>query len=283
MLDVVSLGSGSSGNALLVRTAQTAILVDCGIEPRGLSAALTSHGLSSDRLDAILISHEHTDHMRSLARIANPMTAVIATGGTIRACNRPGLGWIELPSAGRVSVADIEIDAISVSHDAAEPCGFRLSAGSGAVTVLTDLGTPSGRAAESIAASDLVILEANHDEEMLRRGPYTAQLKRRVLSDTGHLSNADCGQLLATAVRHSQRNPTVWLAHLSETNNRPQLAKNAVLQRLAREGVKLPIVALPRRRVGPVWSAVEARRPKQLALPIGWEDDPSGMSATRLF
>jgi phosphoribosyl 1,2-cyclic phosphodiesterase len=283
VLDVVSLGSGSSGNALLVRTARTAILVDCGLDPRRISSALTGIGLSADSLDAILISHEHTDHVKSLARIATTRTAVVASRGTIRACNLPGLNWTELSTSVRVSVADIEVDAISVSHDAAEPCGFFLRAADGAVTVLTDLGTAPAMAAASIAVSDLVVLEANHDEEMLRRGPYTAHLKRRILSDTGHLSNTACSELLVTALRRSRQLPTVWLAHLSETNNRPQLAKSAVEHRLAREGLKPSVLPLPRRRVGPVWRAADARqRITQLSLPLASANDPSGVDAIRL-
>jgi phosphoribosyl 1,2-cyclic phosphodiesterase len=280
VLEVVSLGSGSSGNALLVQTAQTAVLVDCGIDPRRLSSALMSSGLSPERLNAILISHEHTDHVKSLARMASSGTAVIASRGTIRACNLPGLAWGEFSSGGQFTVADIEIDTISVSHDAAEPCGFFLRTAGAAMTVLTDLGMAPARAVESIAASDLVVLEANHDEVMLKRGPYTAHLKRRILSDSGHLSNTDCGELLASALRRSRHLPTVWLAHLSETNNRPLLAQSTVAQRLARDGLNPPILPLPRRRVGPVWRASETRqRVTQLSLLLSSEDDPHGLNS----
>jgi phosphoribosyl 1,2-cyclic phosphodiesterase len=96
------------------------------------------------------------------------------------------------------------------------------------VTILTDLGRPSPAAIEAIAESDLVVLEANHDEALLRRGPYPVHLQRRILSDTGHLSNTDCAELLASALRGPRRLPSVWLAHLSQTNNRPQLARQTV-------------------------------------------------------
>ena len=114
--------------------------------------------------------------------------------------------------------------------------------------MLTDLGCPSSAATEAIAESRLVVLEANHDEAMLRRGPYPQRLQRRILSDSGHLSNAGCADLLARAIRGSTQPPTVWLAHLSETNNRPHLAKQTVQRRLAQVGLRLDLQALPRRK-----------------------------------
>jgi phosphoribosyl 1,2-cyclic phosphodiesterase len=179
------------------------------------------------------------------------------------------------------TIGDVEIVTIPVSHDAAEPCGFHLRTPFGALTVLTDLGAPSRRAAEVIAASDLIVLEANHDEDMLRRGPYAAHLKRRILSDTGHLSNAACGQLLSSALRGLNRVPTIWLAHLSQTNNRPHLAKSTIERKLARDGLQLSVATLPRRGAGPVWRAEEARqRPMQLFLPLAADDDTRTMDAS---
>jgi len=119
--------------------------------------------------------------------------------------------------------------------------------------VLTDLGCPCPGAIEAIAESRLVVLEANHDEATLRRGPYPAHLQRRILSDSGHLSNAACAELLARALRGSSRPPTVWLAHLSETNNRPHLAKQTVHRRLAQVGIRLDLHALSRRDVSDTW------------------------------
>jgi hypothetical protein len=119
--------------------------------------------------------------------------------------------------------------------------------------VLTDLGRASPAAAEAISESSLVVLEANHDEAVLRRGPYPAHLQRRILSDNGHLSNAACADLLATALKRSRRLPTVWLAHLSETNNRPNLAKKTVDCRLASAGLRLDVRPLPRRDVSVTW------------------------------
>lgn len=112
---------------------------------------------------------------------------------------------------------------------------------------------------DAIGESRLVVLEANHDEAMLRRGPYPERLQRRILSDSGHLSNAGCADLLAQAIRGSNQPPTVWLAHLSETNNRPHLAKQTVQRRLARAGLQLDLHALPRREINETWSPETAK------------------------
>ena len=142
-------------------------------------------------------------------------------------------------------------------------------AGSSATTicVFTDLGSVSGAVGEAIAASDLVVLEANHDEQMLRRGPYPVHLQRRILADTGHLSNTTSADLLAHALRTSRLSPTIWLAHLSETNNKPRLAVTTVTKRLAQSGLRLEVDALPRREAGPTWRS-DAPHPAQRQLTL---------------
>ena len=259
MLAVTSLGSGSSGNALLVRTAGAILLVDCGIGVRRLQRALAAVGLTVADIDAVLISHEHSDHIQELPRFVQQDTAVLSTRGSARAANVPTRLWEETRDQHPVRLADVEVVAIPVCHDAAEPCGFLIRSAAGSVTVVTDLGCSSPAAVEAIAESRLVVLEANHDEAMLRRGPYPERLQRRILSDSGHLSNAGCAELLARAIRGSTRPPTVWLAHLSETNNRPHLAKQTVQRRLAQVGMRLDLHALPRREINETWSPDTAK------------------------
>lgn len=259
MLAVTSLGSGSSGNALLVRTAGVVLLVDCGVGVRRLLRALTAVGLTMADVDALLISHEHSDHVRELPRFVTQRTAVLSTRGSAQAANVPTQLWQETRVGRPMRVADIEVVAVPVCHDAADPCGFLIRSSAGSVTVVTDLGCPSPAAMEAIAESRLVVLEANHDEAMLRRGPYPLQLKRRILSDSGHLSNAGCADLLVRAIRRSTLTPTVWLAHLSETNNRPHLAKQTVQRRLSQVGLRLDLHALPRREIYETWSPDTAK------------------------
>jgi phosphoribosyl 1,2-cyclic phosphodiesterase len=259
LLAVTSLGSGSSGNAILVRTAEAVLLVDCGVGVRRLQRALGTVGLTLADVDAVLISHEHSDHIQELPRFIRQHTAVLSTRGSARAANIPMGLWEETRGHHPVQLADLEVIAIPVSHDAAEPCGFLIRSAAGSVTVVTDLGCPSPAAIDAIAESRLVVLEANHDEALLRRGPYPERLQRRILSDSGHLSNAGCAELLAQAIRGSTIPPTVWLAHLSETNNRPHLAKQTVQRRLAQVGLRLDLQALPRRESNETWSPHTAK------------------------
>jgi phosphoribosyl 1,2-cyclic phosphodiesterase len=259
LLAVTSLGSGSSGNALLVQTAGAVLLVDCGVGVRRLQRALAAVSLTIADIDAVLISHEHSDHIQELPRFIRQDTAVLSTRGSAHAANVPTHLWEETRHHHPVRLADVEVVAIPVCHDAAEPCGFLIRSAAGSVTVVTDLGCSSPAAIDAIAESRLVVLEANHDEAMLRRGPYPERLQRRILSDSGHLSNAGCAELLAQAIRGSTRPPTVWLAHLSETNNRPHLAKQTVERRLSQAGLRLDLHALPRREINETWSPDTAK------------------------
>jgi phosphoribosyl 1,2-cyclic phosphodiesterase len=268
---VRSLGSGSSGNALVIETGRDSILVDCGLSAATVNRGIRPSGRTIESLTAVLISHEHVDHVRGLQRVLKGGTELVATPGTFRALD-PGrvsfrsvrLGEsIELGSA-------ITARALGVAHDAAEPCGFWIDAAGVRITVVTDLGSADDDLAEWIASSDLIVLEANHDEEMLRRGPYPSHLKRRVLSENGHLSNADCGRLLQRALMESTRPRAIWLAHLSAVNNRPDLAVAAVSRALAGVGADHAIRALPRTGTPIVWRSDdpfgEPMRTRQLSL-----------------
>lgn len=259
MLEVTSLGSGSSGNALLVRTAGAVLLVDCGVGVRRITRALGAYGLSLSDVDALLLSHEHSDHIQELPRFIALRQTVLSTKGSAGVTNLPLSTWEETSPDRPIKIGDTEIVAVPVRHDAVDPCGFLIRTPAGAVTVLTDLGSPCGPAVDAIGESRLVVLEANYDEAMLRRGPYPARLQRRILSESGHLSNAECGELLVTALRNSSQPPSVWLAHLSETNNRPQLARQTVQRRLAQAGFSLDLQTLPRRELSDTWRPETAK------------------------
>lgn len=250
---VRSLGSGSSGNALLIEAGSTSLVVDCGVGPRALAAGLRAADRTIRGLDAVLLTHEHVDHVRSLPRVVKDGVPLIATHGTARAAQAPSASLEPVIPGGEVRVAGATVTAIGVSHDAADPCGYHIRLAEFTVTVVIDLGRREPALLEYLAASDLIVLEANHDEALLRAGPYPAHLKRRVLSPTGHLSNADCGRLLGDALATARRSPTIWLAHLSTTNNRPALARQTVERALAARGLTPPVVPLPRHGHDLVW------------------------------
>ena len=258
-LTVQSLGSGSSGNAYIVRTATTSLLVDCGVGIRRVASAASALGLVADRFDAVLVSHEHSDHIRSLDSVRRRKLPLLMTAGTGTAVKLRPEDYRALET-GAVTVGDVTITAIATSHDAAEPCGFVIAAAGGVVAILTDMGCPNDAVAEACGRSHLLVIEANHDVDMLRLGPYPAHLKRRVGSAFGHLSNRQTGELLADALAVPERGPdTIWLAHLSATNNRPSLALETV-RRIAGERLRSRTIdVLPRLSVGPVWSPGPSR------------------------
>jgi len=251
---VQSFCSGSSGNSTIVRAAGTTILIDCGIGPRILQKMLHPHESSLHTIDAVLVTHEHDDHVRGIEAVTRHGLAVHATRGTAEALGIGGSsGSGPITYGDEFAVGGVTITTLQTSHDAAEPCGFSLFDGTSRFTLLTDLGVTDDRCLEIVAESDLIVIEANHDIHMLKSGPYPAHLKRRVLSERGHLSNADCGQFLSHALDGSRKTRSIWLAHLSATNNRPELAERTVSEALIRLPVRHSIIALPRREPGPVW------------------------------
>lgn len=251
---VQSFGSGSSGNSLLLKLGETAFLVDCGLSPRTIKKALMHHKVAVSDLQAILITHEHDDHVRGLQPLLPQCRAFHATAGTVAALGLSDSVCRPAKPPEPFVIDSLQVTAIPTSHDAAEPCGFSFFDGQTRVTILTDFGEAHDGMIEVLATSDLIVIEANHDLHMLRSGPYPEHLKRRVLSARGHFSNADCGALLARALATSARPRTIWLAHLSATNNRPELAVRTVRDSLAMYSVRHRVVALPRRELGPVWT-----------------------------
>ena len=237
------LASGSKGNAVLVEMDGTRLLVDVGIGLRRLKACLTALGLSLDALDGVLLTHEHRDHVAGLwALLREVPLPVYSRPGTIAALPQREL----LPSAclhpfrGDMTLGAVQVAPFPLSHDAAEPVGYRVR-GSRTCTVATDLGFVTGAVQDAIEGTDALVLEANHDPATLRQGRYPWPLKQRILSNRGHLSNLDAAWTLA---RMKKRPAQVFLAHLSEENNRPALAKETVQDILRRQGVELSGMAI---------------------------------------
>lgn len=253
-ITVQSLGSGSSGNGFLISSGSTTLMLDCGVGIRTIQRTLRERGLLPRDLDAVLITHEHTDHIRNLSCVTGTDVPIISTLGTARRGNIPPPQWERIEFHRPLQVGDVTVWAIMVSHDAAEPCGYLLEMPGATVSVFTDLGEWHDRLVSPIASSDLVVLESNHDLEMLQRGPYPVHLKRRVASKAGHLSNTDCATALASTLRTSTRQPEIWLAHLSATNNRPDLAEEEARTAMANGDLDLAVTALPRTAPGPVWA-----------------------------
>ncbi|MGD9713129.1 MAG: MBL fold metallo-hydrolase [Thermomicrobiales bacterium] len=229
-----NLASGSSANALLVREHGLTMLVDCGLPVRKLQSALAQVGATLDQIDLVFITHEHIDHVRALPQLMRRGATVMTSRGTARALRLSPSEFIPAVSGRRHDVAAVGITPRAVAHDASEPLGITVELSNTVITVLTDLGQVGDELIDAMSVSNVVVLEANHDVDMLRFGPYPAHLKRRVLSGVGHLSNADCGKALRSAIARStsHERKLIWLAHLSETNNRPSTAATTVRQHI---------------------------------------------------
>lgn len=252
-LRFASLGSGSKGNATLVSDGDTHLLVDCGFGLRETERRLAGFGLHPRQLDAVLVTHEHGDHVRGVGALARrhgvPVYLTPGTWSSGRLGELPGHHWVT-PQA-RFAIKGLTIDPVTVPHDAREPVQFRFHAGGRSLGVLTDLGHPTDHVARAFAGCDALVLECNHDVRMLAEGPYPPRLKRRVGGDWGHLANAQAAALLARlGLDRLQR---IVCSHLSEHNNRPELALEALVPLLDGDESRLMIAA---QDTGLAWQAI---------------------------
>jgi phosphoribosyl 1,2-cyclic phosphodiesterase len=242
---VTVLASGSSGNSALVASATTRVLVDAGLSCKELTRRLRASGEDPSGLDAILITHEHSDHVAGLRVLAKKYEIpVYMTGATHAAWKREArdskgqpcsLESLEVFEAGHTfSVGDICITPFTIPHDAVDPVGFTMRVDGVKVSIATDLGYLPASVKHHLRGSDVLLIESNHDLEMLRNGPYPWVVKQRVMSRVGHLSNAALAEFLVTDYDGSAA--YVILAHLSEQNNHPELVRTAAERALERHG-----------------------------------------------
>ncbi len=231
---ICSIASGSSGNCIYVGSDDTHVIIDAGISKKRIEEGLGSLGLSIADLNAVLVTHEHSDHIASLGVLMRKNDIpVYATSGTIEGImKQKGIGSVDtslfnvISSENPFNINDLCIKAIDVSHDALEPVAYRVEHEGRSVGVCTDLGTYTDSIVEGFSGVDALLIEANHDVNMLQVGRYPYYLKRRILSDRGHLSNENCGRLLCRLLHDNLR--SIMLGHLSAENNLAELAYEAV-------------------------------------------------------
>lgn len=228
--------SGSRGNATLIQAGKTTIMVDCGLTLKECEFRLQRLDLAFEDIDALLITHEHSDHINGAARLAQRCGFLPrASAGTRTAGLRKRLPETTLvfDSHDAFAIGDLEVRPVIVPHDAAEPTQFVFTDGSKRIAVVTDLGHSTPYLEQALNGVDGLVLESNHDEEMLVSGPYPARLKRRVSGEYGHLSNAQTATLLQSI--DTSRLQRLALAHLSEQNNTPELARASAVRALGCE------------------------------------------------
>lgn len=229
------LASGSRGNAIYISNGTTAVLIDAGLSGVEIERRLKSRGLCPEDLDALIVSHEHADHLQGVGVLSRKYKLpVYMNADTQKAAYR--LGKVNAVKSFNCSepfmINTLSIYPFPISHDAADPAGFTLEQGGVKIGIATDLGIVTALVKEHLKGCSLLVLEANHDPEMLVQGPYPWPLKQRIQSRVGHLANADTHDLLRE-LQHDQLQHVV-LAHLSETNNTPEKAYQAVSPALTR-------------------------------------------------
>ncbi|MCP4109021.1 MAG: MBL fold metallo-hydrolase [Desulfobacteraceae bacterium] len=229
-LSVCILASGSKGNAVYISDGSTSLLVDAGLSGIEIERRMKSRALCPGNLDAILVSHEHEDHTRSVGVLSRRFNLPVYINRKTEQAASPCIGKINsikhFECGCGLKINTLAIHPFSISHDAEDPAGFTVAQNGTKIGIATDLGIATSMVREHLKGCSMLILEANHDPDMLIKGPYPWPLKQRIRSRTGHLSNEDSKELLYE-IKHSRLSHVI-LAHLSEKNNTPQKALNEV-------------------------------------------------------
>lgn len=226
---MASLGSGSRGNSTLIATDDTTIMVDCGLPRKEVDRRLARLGVAADSIDAILLTHEHSDHCRGVGAFAGAYDIpVFLTAGTAASQYVPdSLRALIIRPGDTFAIGDMDVGAEPVPHDAREPVQFTFRHQSRKLGVLTDLGSVTPHLIEAYAGCDALLLEFNHDRTLLAQGPYPHSVKARVAGDFGHLANEQAREFLD--LTDTSRLKVLFVAHISQQNNHPDLA-DAVLR-----------------------------------------------------
>jgi len=234
------LGSGSQGNATLVEFGGTRILVDAGLSARQLALRLEAINVPPQSIDCILLTHEHQDHARGAERFSNKYRVPVACSReTLEAMDLSPVHlaqWLDFPTSGSLDLGQVKAESFPVPHDAAQPVGFVLGGEGLRVGVATDLGHATTVVRQHLKGCHVMMIESNHDEAMLRDGPYPWHLKQRVRGRRGHLSNDESAGLLRDTLDGCCR--AVVLAHLSAKNNTQSLARGAAARAIQATGAK---------------------------------------------
>ncbi|MCT4618021.1 MAG: MBL fold metallo-hydrolase [Marinisporobacter sp.] len=244
-LTFCSLASGSSGNCQYIESAEGCLLVDAGLSGKRIQQAMESIGKNMEKVQGILITHEHNDHIKGVGILSRRFNIPIYANNNTWRAMKGKLGKIDeeniryFDTGEEFFIQDIKIKPYAISHDAIEPVGFSLYHDDAKVSIVTDTGYIPDTVKKEIQGSDLLMLESNHDVEMLKMGRYPWYLKKRVMGDEGHLSNETAGEIIAELVKLDMPINNVLLGHLSKENNFPELAFETVKNVLSSQEIKI--------------------------------------------
>lgn len=234
MATLYPLYSSSKGNCTLLVSGGHGLLIDCGVSRAQIMAALENAGLTMEAVDGLLLTHEHSDHIKALPMLLkHGCPQIYATGGTLNGADVAGIDHRSEP----FDVGVFHIIPITTCHDCADPCGYRIEVEGKALAIVTDTGRITPAIQQQLNGCKLIMLESNYDPDLLENGPYPAALKRRIASAHGHLSNNDCAAMLALLALEGEMKTAV-LAHLSDHNNTPLTAKMAVINAFCQYGIE---------------------------------------------
>ncbi|ATD56103.1 MBL fold metallo-hydrolase [Clostridium chauvoei] len=229
-----SLYSGSSGNSIFIASEEARILIDAGLPGKKIDEALKKIGEDPKAIDGIFITHEHSDHIKGVGVVSRKYDIPIYANANTWTAMENNIGKIKehnikiIDRRSTIEIKDLDIKSFNIPHDAIAPCGYTIHSKGKNVSVATDFGIYTQEIKDNIKDSDVILLESNHDVSMLKFGPYPYSLKRRILSEVGHLSNEDCGRAIVDLLSHKP-GKNIILGHLSGTNNHPDLAFETVL------------------------------------------------------
>ena len=238
-----SLYSGSSGNSIFIASDNTRVLIDAGLAGKKIDEALKHIGEEASSIDGIFITHEHIDHIKGVGVLSRKYDIPIYANDNTWAVMEKNIGKIKehniriMDRRSSITINDLEIRSFNIPHDAIAPVGYTVSSAGKNASVVTDFGVFTEEIRDNIIDSDIILLESNHDVNMLRMGPYPYKLKLRVLGENGHLSNEDCGSAIVSLLKNDKKKQIV-LGHLSGTNNHPDLAYQTVVDVLSVNGIR---------------------------------------------
>ncbi len=243
-MEVHILASGSDGNCAVVERDGRAVMVDAGLSLKRISALMDLNGLEASSLEAILVTHEHSDHTRGVGPIARKFDVPVYCNMPTFAGSQLGkVRHVAIATSGAFSVAGFDVMPLPTSHNAAEPNAFNISSNGENVLVATDTGYLTEPVESALAGADIALLESNYDAKMLREGPYPYFLKRLIDSDLGHLSNVACADAIRRTSGGGRRK--VFLAHLSRNNNTPDTARETVAEITGMKRMTLDCLEFP--------------------------------------
>ena len=244
MIEYCSLASGSCGNSHYIKAGQLDILVDVGMSAKYIREALAQIGESMADIDAVFLTHEHSDHIRGLAVLARRYDFTIFLSRAIYQLLEDRLSHVAQErfvfiEDGQLELDDVQVKIFSVSHDATHTFGFTFEQAGKKIGIATDIGFISPEAKHALAECDFLVIESNHDEHLVQAGRYPYLLKQRILSKKGHLSNKSAGEFIADIFHEKRRLKFIVLAHLSQENNYPELAYVSVEKVLAEREIEV--------------------------------------------